>query len=277
MTSDPFPPREIPRDPGIDDDVTKLGAALGHFRKENAKSDGTSRWDAILVTVIDGKWGVTRQPEPRNERNDSITAHERVVRTEALDQAVSASLRIAARFPTALCEKIRLDLRFEPTALRLRGRTIGTDVAIGFNALPVTLPIAAAAIDAIGTQTFLSPREPKKNGKETGIRELTKNGIHPRRDALSIEIHSPDVSIEDAIRNAFAHAIFIGALRDGVADPSDFAIEKIECVSANGLEIDAKIIEEMRVELRIKGVLFSDQRRMRQIISDQNRKTTRQR
>jgi hypothetical protein len=272
MTGHPFPPPELPRKKELVDATLKLAEALEHFRREKDRKDGASFGDSISVHSENGTWLIAKAPELRKSRE--LSAHERIAHAEAIEKAGEGALALVEELPNAICERIKFSITFESEAIaRIYCRTLTRDnVAAAFKALPATLPVAGKALNVLGIDAFLPPHEFRQAGIRTAIRERTREkGFSDYYRTLSLKVECPEAPIESVVGNAFAHAVLIGALRDGIADPSDFEIETMEMIAADAYRRDKGIADGMIKRLNEGGALPPGDRQTRQTAIDKLR------
>jgi len=93
-------------------------------------------------------------------------------------------------------------------------------------------------LSAFGSNPFLPPPENGADILVVSVEESTRYrgfGFNSY-DRLSLNVESARVDEDSAARNALRQAVFLGALRDGIADAGDFLISGFEIKPARASE-----------------------------------------
>lgn len=270
MRKHPFPVEGLPADPKLESASRRLVRRV--LRLEAKKF----RYGAkIRIQAEDGGWVLRESLDLRHDFEEELSAHERLEAATTVHDIETALLELAAALDPAACSRIgmRIDLtasEFQSDPRLSVHASTWRDLnghRLSVSSLAKTLPVAAEFLRAVGPEGFLPPSEKDEDVLMACMRERTRDPTSIY-DAFSVKIESGQVGLEAAGRNALLQTAFLGALRDGIADPSDFGIERIEWRSAVPWALDEKVRREAAEPLISAKMLESPNRRTRQKLFD---------
>jgi len=255
MADHPFPLESLPADPLLAATMEDLRAAL-----KLLATGWTFHYAAAYdLEPVKGEWRL--RPPPRPDLSSAPSAHESLELELATAAAETALRHVGAFLDPTPCATIGLRVRVPLTAgeprLEFAARSWHDLLGDTFplRAMSRTLPVARAVLAAFATTPFFPAPDHTADVLQTTVRESTRSNSGLNYRGLSVKVRCGRREEREAAANALRQITFLGALRDGLAESSNYRIQGFEILPARCYDLVCDAQASVAADLARAGVL----------------------